>query len=84
VIARGTGPPDEDRAPHGQAGRGARVEQLAGGYDVLTIPQPADEDMRPRCDAAGIYCGALTVEQLQAFGRAKACCRSYYDTDEVA
>ena len=34
------------------------------------------------CTGAGIYCGAFTIEQLQAFGRARVCCRSYLGTDE--
>jgi hypothetical protein len=33
------------------------------------------------CPAAGIYCCAFTIEQLEAFGRARVCCRSYLDLD---
>jgi hypothetical protein len=34
------------------------------------------------CDAAGVYCGARTVEQLQAAGRAHVCCRHYLDDED--
>jgi hypothetical protein len=81
------GPPDKVRPP--AVGSGGREDKrrgwLAGGTSVCTLPRPADEtDDRPHCDAAGIYCAAFTIEQLQAFGRARVCCRTYYDTDEVA
>jgi hypothetical protein len=31
----------------------------------------------PRCDFAGVYCGALGWHQREAAGRARLCCRSY-------
>jgi hypothetical protein len=31
------------------------------------------------CEYTGTFCGALTVEQLVAAGRARLCCRSYID-----
>ena len=79
-MNRGQGPPAEDRAPHREAGRGAKDEQqrAAGNRSVDTLPRPTDW---PRCDVAGVYCAVLGIPQLIAAGNAKVCCRHYFETE---
>jgi len=52
----------------------------ATGHDTETSSDEGDVEIR--CEVAGVYCSTLTIEQLQAAGRAGVCCRHYLQADD--